>query len=70
MLKETPGQKLSDIVEKVLESILSVPLYQPWDILKETLIWEYSEFKSPAHACAHLDNMHQGDDELLRIYIH
>ena len=55
---------------KVLESILSVPLYQPWDVLKETLIQEYSEFKSPAHACAHLDNMHQGDDESLRIYIH
>ena len=46
---------------KVLESILSIPLYQPWDVLKETLIWEYSEFKSPAHACAHLDNMHQGE---------
>ena len=28
---------------KVLESILLVPLYQPWDILKETLVQEYSE---------------------------
>ena len=45
---------------KVLDSILSVPSHQPWKILKETLIRDYSEFKSPAHACTYLENMTQG----------
>ena len=31
---------------KVLDSILSVPSHQPWKILKETLLRDYSEFKS------------------------
>ena len=55
---------------KVLDSILSVPSHQPWKILKETLLRDYSEFKSPAHACTHLENMTQGDDESLRLYVY
>ena len=38
-------------------------------MLKMTLIRTYSEFKSTAHSCSHLDNMHQEDDEDLWIYI-
>ena len=52
---------------KVLDSILSVPSHQPWKILKETLLRDYSEFKSPAHACTYLENMTQGDDESLHL---
>ena len=55
---------------KVLDSILSVPSHQPWKILKETLMRDYSEFKSPAHACAYLENMTQGDDESLLLYMY
>ena len=55
---------------KVLDSILSVPSHQPWKILKETLMRDYSEFKSPAHACTYLENMTQGDDESLCLYVY
>ena len=54
---------------KVLDSILSVPSSQPWAVLKTTLIRTYSEFKLTAHSCSYLDNMHQEDEEDLRIYI-
>ena len=50
---------------KVLDSILSVPSNQPWKILKETLMQDYSEFKSPAYSCTYLENMTQGEDESL-----
>ena len=43
---------------KVLDSILSVPSNQPWAVLKMTLIRMYSDLKSAAHSCSHLDNMH------------
>ena len=55
---------------KVLDSILSVPSHQPWKILKETLLRDYLEFKSPAHACTYLENMTQGDDESLCLYVY
>ena len=55
---------------KVLDSILSVPLNQPWKILKETLMRDYSEFKSPAHSCTYLENMTQGEAESLRLYVY
>ena len=55
---------------KVLNSILSVPSHQPWKILKKTLLRDYSEFKSPAHACTYLENMTQGDDESLCLYVY
>ena len=55
---------------KVLDCILSVPSHQPWKILKETLLRDYSEFKSPAHACTYLENMTQGDDESLRLSVY
>ena len=54
---------------KVLDSILSVPSNQPWKILKETLMRDYSKFKSPAHSCTYLENMTQGEDESLRLYV-
>ena len=31
---------------------------------------DYSEFKSPAHACTYLENMTQGDDESLYLYVY
>ena len=55
---------------KVLDSILSVPSNPPWKILKETLMRDYSEFKSPAHSCTYLENMTQGEDESLRLYVY
>ena len=55
---------------KVLDSILSVPLNQPGKILKETLMRDYSEFKSLAHSCTYLKNMTQGEDESLQLYIY
>ena len=55
---------------KVLDSILSVPSHQPWKILKETLLRDYLEFKSPTHACTYLENMTQGDDESLHLYVY
>ena len=55
---------------KVLDSILSVPSHQPWKILKETLIRDYSEFKSPAQACTYLENMTQGVEESLHLYVY
>ena len=55
---------------KVLDSILSVPSNQPWKILKETLMRDYSEFKSPAHSCTYLENITQGEDESLRLYVY
>ena len=55
----------------VMEDILQdVDHHQPWKILKETLLRDYSEFKSPAHACTYLENMTQGDDESLRLYVY
>ena len=53
---------------KVLDSVLSVPSHQPWKILKETLLRDYSEFKSPTQACTYLENMAQGYDESLHLY--
>ena len=53
---------------KVLDSILSVPSNQPWKILKETLMRDYSEYRSPAHSCTYLENMTQGEDESLQLY--
>ena len=55
---------------KVLDSILSVPSHQQWKILKETLLRDYSEFKSLTHACTYLENMTQGDDESLCLYVY
>ena len=55
---------------KILDSILSVPSHQPWKILKETLLRDCSEFKSPTHACTYLENMTQGDDESLHLYVY
>ena len=55
---------------KALDSILSIPSSQPWKILKETLMRDYSEFKSPAHSCMYLENMTQGEDESLRLYVY
>ena len=31
---------------------------------------DYSEFKSPAHSCTYLENMTQGEDEPLQLYIY
>ena len=31
---------------------------------------DYSEFKSPAHSCTYLENMTQGEDESLRLYVY
>ena len=31
---------------------------------------DYSEFKSPAHSCIYLENMIQGEDESLRLYVY
>ena len=39
---------------------------QPWKILKETLMRDYSEFKSPVHSCTYLENMTQS----LRLYVY
>ena len=50
---------------QVLNSILAVLSNQPWKILKETLMQDYSEFKSSAHSCTYLENMTQGEDESL-----
>ena len=64
--KRDPRQEaLGHSGEKVLDSILSVPSNQPWKILKETLMQDYSEFKSPVHSCTYLENMTQGEDESL-----
>ena len=30
----------------------------------------YSEFKSPAHSCTYLENMTQGEDESLMLYVY
>ena len=69
--KRDPRQEaLGHSSGKVLDSILSVPSNQPWKILKETLMRDYSEFKSPAHSCTYLENMTQGEDESLRLYIY
>ena len=69
--KRDPRQEaLGHCGGKVLDSILSVPSNQPWKILKETLMRDYSEFKSPAHSCTYLENMTQGENESLQLYIH
>ena len=69
--KRGPRQEaLGHSGEKVLDSILSVPSNEPWKILKETLMRDYSEFKSPAHSCTYLENMMQGEDESLRLYVY
>ena len=69
--KRDPRQEaLGHSTGKVLDSILSVPSNQPWKILKETLMRDYSEFKSPAHSCTYLENMTQGEDESLRLYVY
>ena len=31
---------------------------------------DYSEFKSPAHSCTYLENMTQGEDESLQLYVY
>ena len=69
--KRDPRQEaLGHSGRKVLDSILSVPSNQPWKILKETLMRDYFEFKSLAHSCAYLENMTQGEDESLRLYVY
>ena len=69
--KRDPRQEaLGHSSGKVLDSILSVPSNQPWKTLKETLMRDYSEFKSPAHSCTYLENMTQGEDESLRLYVY
>ena len=69
--KRDPRQEaLGQSGGKVLDSILSVPSNQPWKIVKEPLMRDYSEFKSPAHSCTYLENMTQGEDESLRLYVY
>ena len=69
--KRDPRQEaLGHSGRKVLDSILSIPSNQPWKILKETLMLDYSEFKSPAHLCTYLENMTQGEDESLWLYVY
>ena len=69
--KRDPRQEaLGHSSGKALDSILSVPSNQPWKILKETLVRDYSEFISQAHSCTYLENMTHGEDELLRLYVY
>ena len=51
---------------KVLNTIMSYP----WSIVRQALIREFSEFTSPAHAAAALDNMQQDEGEPLKLYVH
>ena len=55
---------------KVLSTIMSIPQNYPWSILCRALVWEFSEFTSPAHATATLDNMQQEEGEPLKLYMH
>ena len=55
---------------KVLSTIMSIPQNYPWSILRRALVREFSEFTSPAHATAALDNMQQEEGEPLKLYVH
>ena len=67
--KRDPRQEaLGHSSGKVLDSILSVPSNQLWKILKETFMRDYLE--SPAHSCTYLENMTQGEDQSLRLYVY
>ena len=41
----------------VLNTIMSIPQDYPWSTVRWALVREFSEFISPAHAAAALDNM-------------
>ena len=49
---------------KVLSTIMSIPQNYPWSIIRQALVCEFSEFTSPAHATAALDNMQQEEGNL------
>ena len=55
---------------KVLNTIMSIPQNYPWSIVQRALLREFSEFTSPAHAAAALDNTQQEQGELLKLYVH
>ena len=55
---------------KVLNTIMSIPQNYPWSIVQRALVREFSEFTSPAHAAAALDNMQQEEGEPLKLYVH
>ena len=55
---------------KVLNTIMSMPQNYPWSIVRRALVREFSEFTSPAHATAALDNMQQEEGEPLKLYVH
>ena len=55
---------------KVLNTIMSIPQNYPWSIVRCALVREFSEFTSPAHVAAALDNMQQEEGEPLKLYVH
>ena len=55
---------------KVLSTIMSIPQNYPWSIIRQALVCEFSEFTSPVHATAALDNMQQEEGEPLKLYVH
>ena len=55
---------------KVLNTIMSIPQNYPWSIVRRALVREFSEFTSPAHATAALDNMQQEEGKPLKLYVH
>ena len=54
----------------VLNTIMSIPQNYPWSIVRRALVREFSEFTSPAHVTAALDNMQQEEGEPLKLYVH
>ena len=55
---------------KVLNTIMSIPQNYAWSIVRRALAREFSEFTSPAHAIAVLDNMQREEGEPPKLYIH
>ena len=55
---------------KVLNTIMSIPQHYTWSVVCRALVREFSEFTSPAHTTAALDNMQQEEGEPLKLYVH
>ena len=53
----------------VLNTIRLIPQNYTWSIVRKALVREFSEFTSPAHATAALDNVQQEEGEPLKLYV-
>ena len=55
---------------RLRSSILSIPMDQPWSVVRQVLVQGFSHLISPAHACYYFTRLHQDRGESLKAYIY